>query len=274
METNKKCEKCKKSNALYSGKCKRCDGRNQCEKIKDDGTRCKKCAYNNEKFCAEHGGCPKCTFVYKSLKTGPEQCETNACRKGGVCSRHSKPEKRDSDEKLLVKPIKRYRLSSTIIESETKEPLSKKRKNESPEPKPIEPKPKPIEPIITTPIKPKPIEEMDLTGIDAEGILEAETSFTGENPYDTTYKEKGGRILRERIKTKEKESIGDFLKGIIFSTPKKGRSDDKGKPQRMSKKSRRKSKKKSRRKSRRKSKKKSRRKSRRKSSRRNTYIKV
>jgi len=249
METNKKCEKCKKSNALYSGKCKRCHGRNQCEKIKDDGTRCKKCAYNNEKFCAEHGGCPKCTFVYKSLKTGPEQCETNACRKGGVCSRHSKPEKRDSDEKLLVKPIKKYRSSSTIIESETKEPLSKKKKIESPEPKPIEPKPKPIETIITTPIKPKPIEEMDLTGIDAEGILETETSFTGE-------------------------SIGDFLKGIIFSTPKKGRSDDKGKPRRKSKKSRRTSKKsrrKSKNKSRRKSKNKSRRKS---SSRRNTYIKV
>ena len=115
---------------------------------------------------------------------------------------------------------------------------------------------------------------MDLTGIDAEGILETETSFTGENPYDTTYKEKGGRILRERIKTKEKESIGDFLKGIIFSTPKKGRSDDKGKPRRKSKKSRRTSKKsrrKSKNKSRRKSKNKSRRKS---SSRRNTYIKV
>jgi hypothetical protein len=266
METNKKCEKCKKLKALYSGKCIYCGGRNQCEKIKDDGTRCEKCAYNNNKFCAEHGGCPKCVFVYKSLETGPEQCETNACRKGGYCNKHSKPEKRDSDEKLSVKPKTKCRSSSKLIESETKEPLSKKRKIESSEPKPVEPKP--IEPIITTPIKPKPIEEMDLTGIDAEGILEAETSFTGENPYDTTYKEKGGRILRERIKTKEKEkeSIGDFLKGIIFSTPKKGRSDDKGKPRRKSKKSRRTSKKKSRRKSKKKS--------RRKSSRRNTYIKV
>ena len=113
METNR-CKSCE-SLALYSGKCKRCGGRNQCEKIKDDGTRCEKCAYNNNKFCSEHGGCPKCIFVYKSLKTGPEQCETNACRKGGYCNKHSKPENRDSDEKLSVKPIKKKYESKTAI---------------------------------------------------------------------------------------------------------------------------------------------------------------
>ena len=246
MEGNKKkCEneKCKteiKSDTkLYTSLitkktfCFNCGGRKQCEKITTNGN-CQKGAYNKTNFCVEHTeDFPKCKFVYESLTTGPEQCKTNRCRKGGYCGRHCKEENRERDQKLTLKPEPKKRDQKLIVKPE---PLKKRTFSESKTKTKDEPKSKrrkETDPLIGE------------TTIDAIGISEKDTSFTGESKYDSTYKEKEWK----------QSSLLNFLKGVDFDSPKKP-SDGKRKSHKKShKKSRRKSRKKSRRKSSRRNKK-------------------
>jgi hypothetical protein len=278
MERNKKCknESCT-NNALYSGKCGSCGGRNQCSKTIED-VRCTKCTYNNKEFCSEHGGCLDCVFIYTSLITGPEQCTTKRCRSGGYCAKHSIEENRDRDKKLLTKPApvssksnKRKRNESKPAPVSEKRTTSESKKNEDERESKRQRNESLPAPVSSKSNKrkrdeSKTVEEPIYEGkIYAKGITEADTSFNGDK-FDTFFGEEGGKIVKERIDDRTiLDSIKEFFSRSPFSSPKK--SDGKRRRTSRGNKFPKKG-------SSRKSKRKSRRKSRRKSSIRNTYIKV
>ena len=254
----KKCEKCKKKDALYSGKCNLCGGQNRCSYINEDNIQCETNAIISSKFdyCTKHaniiGELKLCNFIYdteRKLANGTikykkgDKCPNIAKNTGGFCNQHKKDKKEEA-------PKNEIRSSSLSAPP----PLKRQKIGLSAPPPPSD--------------KDDLFKLIDKTGIYSEGTV-VDTSFTGETRYDTIYNEEGGRMLSNRIKEKTMlDSLKDFFSPSPPPSPSHPPSEKKSDGKRKSSRRNKSIKKKSRRKS---LKKKSRRKSRRINKR---YIKV